>query len=170
MFILLTRRNGLAALGSGVVRLGAGGPMSHCDLYAIDPKTPAHTAVRIARNHCGRVIGATALHGVESVTLAVRLAAASRACLVHIPRGDGARAIAFCEAQIGKRYDYWGALGVGARRDWESPNAWSCGELLAAASHASGDGVFNPDSFGRIGPDHFWMLNYPRYWIKGDVV
>jgi hypothetical protein len=44
----------------------------------------------------------------------------------------------FVSAQLGKPYDTWAVLGLGADRDWHSPDKWFCSELAAAALEAGG--------------------------------
>jgi hypothetical protein len=45
---------------------------------------------------------------------------------------------AFLRSQIGKPYDVEAILAFVARRDWQSPDAWFCSELQAAALVACG--------------------------------
>ena len=51
---------------------------------------------------------------------------------------DEAAFWAFVSAQMGKPYDTWAVLGLGAGRDWHSSDKWFCSELAAAALEIAG--------------------------------
>lgn len=53
--------------------------------------------------------------------------------------------IAFLESQLGKKYDYKGAigLGIGPDRNWSDSDRWFCYELAAMALKVSGGPQFN---------------------------
>ena len=58
---------------------------------------------------------------------------------------DATAALAFLMSQVGKKYDYKGAVGLGIApsRTWHDDDAWFCYELAAACLKASGGEKFN---------------------------
>lgn len=64
----------------------------------------------------------------------------ARALRVDLAADDAmtARYYDFVRAQIGKPYDQRGILAFVAGRDWRSPGAWFCSELVAAGLEACG--------------------------------
>lgn len=69
-----------------------------------------------------------------------------------------AELIAAAESQIGRRYDWAGALGLALRRGWQDRRAWFCSELVAWAADAAGSPWFRRNRIGRVTPEHLWML------------
>lgn len=63
----------------------------------------------------------------------------------------------FAEKQVGKRYDTWGVLGLGLRREWDDPESWWCSELVEAALTAGGRRRF-ARHVQRVTPQHSWMV------------
>lgn len=61
--------------------------------------------------------------------------------------------------QIGKPYDKKAIWGYLINRDWNDPNAWTCSELLAAAS-----GVYRLGATNRISPQHLHHNSRPAYF------
>ena len=54
--------------------------------------------------------------------------------------------------QIGKPYDFRGALGVGLHRDWQDENRWFCSELVAWAFKEAGYPILRTEHLSRITP------------------
>lgn len=101
------------------------------------------------------LVDATFWHGValrDRAEIAMsRWAVREIAC----PRPDDA--YQFALAQIGKKYDTLGTLGIGLHRDWQEPDRWFCSELVEAALVAGGNKRFINDA-GRVTPQHSWMV------------
>lgn len=114
-------------LGSLILRTGMWSSWSHCGIVL-----PG-----------GMVIEAAAFHGVRMRPLAEVLADAS--------------AHAFAMAQVGKPYDWLGAIGLAVHRDWERDDAWFCSELVEAAAAAGGRRRF-VNQPRRVTPQHSWMV------------
>lgn len=50
---------------------------------------------------------------------------------------------AFVEAQVGKKYDFWGIAGFLRRKDLQRGESWFCSELFAAGCEKAGITLFN---------------------------
>lgn len=50
----------------------------------------------------------------------------------EVPHADG-KVLEAALSQIGKPYDFMGALGIGLNRRWHDENKWFCSELVAWA-------------------------------------
>ncbi len=55
-------------------------------------------------------------------------------------------------SQIGRPYDWRGALGLGLHRDWQDQGAWFCSELVAWACAAAGHALLRADHLNRVTP------------------
>lgn len=87
---------------------------------------------------------ATMLHGVRRTDLATALKGSILIDKRVYGVPDAAAGLAFAEAQVGKSYDWPGALGLGLTpgRDWKQDDKWFCYEFAAAVIHASGRPIF----------------------------
>lgn len=117
-----------------------------------------------AWSHCGivdgdEVIEAAMFRGVKPRSLAEFKANASKWEIVEIPTDYPAGVIAWVRGQIGADYDWPGAFGIPARRDWQLPGAWFCSELVAAAFAAAGTALFRVEVW-RITPRDIYIRNY----------
>lgn len=104
------------------------------------------------------VVDATFSHGgVRLRPLADVLAVSSQYKFRDIEVPDPAAGYAFARSQIGKPYDWSGALGLGLHRDWQTEDAWWCSELSEAVLAAAGRCRFvnNPR---RVTQQHSWMV------------
>lgn len=63
----------------------------------------------------------------------------------------------FAREQVGKPYDYLGALGVPWRRPWQDPGRWYCSEKEAATLAAAGRPLFRDADKG-IHPHDLWRV------------
>lgn len=104
------------------------------------------------------VIEATASRGVQPAPLGEAIARASSYALVDIVTRDPAAAIAAARSQIGKRYDWTGAFGIGLHRDWQEDDAWFCSELVAWAFQVTNQPLLRVEIMRRVTPQHLWML------------
>lgn len=65
----------------------------------------------------------------------------------------------FALAQVGKGYDYRGALGIAFHRIWDEDDVWWCSELLEAVIQKAGRQRFrDPSIVKRITPQHVYMV------------
>jgi uncharacterized protein YycO len=114
-------------------------------------------------SHCaivtpeGTVIEAAAPHGVIERSRATFLAGVSKFSEKTIDLPDDAAAIAWARAQIGKPYDWLGALGLAFHREWDNPERWWCSELVEGAAAAGRRPRFVSNA-GRVTPQHSWMV------------
>ena len=85
---------------------------------------------------------------------------------VVVPDIDAARA--FAEAQVGKGYDFAGAVGIPLTysEDWTDDSKWWCSDLTFAHLLAGGLRLFDPAVMKRVRPIDLHMADYP----KGPVV
>lgn len=145
--LLFTRR---PLVGSSIIREVTWSAWSHVEVFA-DETT---------------LIGAEMLVGVATETLAARMALASRAAIMTIPTTDDVAVVAFARAQLGKGYDYLGALGLALHRDWRSADRWWCSGLATFALQAGGTKLFRDDSINRITPQDIWQMPFPVEVLK----
>ena len=128
-------------IGSLLLRTGMWSSWSHCGIVMPD----------------ATVIQACALDGVIRTPLATVLANASDSAMkvIDLPNDDAA--YTFAIEQLGKPYDWPGAIGLALHREWEIDDAWFCSELIEAAAVAGGRRRFvnNPT---RITPQLSWMV------------
>lgn len=104
------------------------------------------------------VIDARAGGGVRYRSLDELLSKASAHEVVDIALPDEGEALAFLQAQIGRRYDWGMVLGVLWRSGrWADPDAWSCSELGAAAECAGRLIRFRAEA-KRITPELLWIV------------
>jgi len=89
------------------------------------------------------VIHSTMASGVvkENLKIAMKKYSIVEKCDFEIFNDRGFK---FLENQIGKPYDFFGALGLSFRpgRNWQEDDRWFCFELAAAALHKSGRKIF----------------------------
>lgn len=139
MQIIFTRRRTLA---SALIRLATGSRWSHVSV-GVSPEL---------------VIDATLTHrGVRYRPRQQLLAEASAHEVRDVPVPDEAAALAWLQAQVGKRYDWTAIVGFVFRGRWADPDAWFCSELAEAAIEAGGLVRFRPEAW-RITPGHQWMV------------
>ena len=58
----------------------------------------------------------------------------------------------FIEAQIGKKYDFWGIWGFLRRKDLQRGESWFCSELFAAGCGAAGVRLLNGIPPAQVSP------------------
>lgn len=109
-----------------------------------------------AWSHCAiidgdEVIEAVAFHGVRVRKLSALLDDSSAFEVLEIPAADPAAVIAAARSQVGKGYDWLGALGIAFRRRWQDAADFFCSELIAWAFHIGGTPLFRTDAW-RITP------------------
>lgn len=144
--VLFSRRRNL---GSCLIRAVTWSQWSHVDLVL-----PG-----------GVLLGATVSKGVGYDMMDYRLSHASAAALVHLP-ADFDKAIAWAQTQVGRGYDWFGAAGLALHRDWEEEDLWWCSEYIGKASKEGGFLPYDTGYIRRLTPEHLWMLDCPREFIK----
>lgn len=84
------------------------------------------------------------LHGVRCVDREVALKGQTVVKQTDYQVPDTLAGLKWASSQIGARYDWPGALGLGLTpgRDWKQDDKWFCYEFAAAVLHASGRPVF----------------------------
>jgi uncharacterized protein YycO len=104
------------------------------------------------------VIEARAVHGVRRITLDQFMKDSSKYELrdVEVPNAQAGYDWAY--KQIGKKYDYWGVVGLAFNREWQEDDCWWCSELAEACIVQAGRTRFY-DDIRRITPEHCWMVN-----------
>jgi uncharacterized protein YycO len=138
MRVMLCRSN---AIGSRLIRILTWSEYSHAALM-----TPE-----------GTVIEAT-LPRVREVPAEVVIAAHTDWHIVDLPCADEAGAIWWARGQLDKPYDWRAIVGFLVHRDWTSPRAWFCSELVAAAFARGGSPLFRAGAAGRVTPQMLWLL------------
>jgi len=147
MKLLFTRRR---HIGSWFIRFVTWSEYSHVDIVL----------------HDQFLIGAIAPDGVVLHNIDDRLAMASKALVMELPVQSFDDAKNFALSQVGKRYDWWGVIGIGLKRNWQDDDKWSCAELAAAAAKHAGQKPFDSKFYHRITPQHLLMLNFEKVKIK----
>lgn len=81
---------------------------------------------------------------------------------VWVPDLDAAAA--FAEVQVGKRYDWPGAIGIPLTysEDWSDDSMWWCSDLVFAIVLAGGVRLFDPDVMKRVRPIDLHMVDLPK--------
>lgn len=89
-------------------------------------------------SHCalmidGEVYEATAKHGVIHRSLGAFLEGTDRhhRVTVTVTAMQQLALRTLAESQLGRPYDWAGALGIAFRRNWEEDDAWFCSEFVA---------------------------------------
>lgn len=115
-----------------------------------------------------RAYEASMTHGCRAGTVDELMAgiAVYRDMDVWVPDLDAS--IAFAEAQVGKHYDWPGAIGIPLTysEDWSDDKRWWCSDLVFAILLAGGRRLFDPDAMKRVRPIDLHMADYP----KGPIV
>lgn len=117
-----------------------------------------------AWSHCAlidgdEVIEAVTFHGVRVRSLWEFVADASAFEVIEVPCADPAAVIAAARSQLGKPYDWIGALGIAFRRRWDQASGWFCSELVAWAFAKAGTPLFRVDAW-RITPRDLYIRTY----------
>lgn len=124
-----------------------------------------------AWSHCAivdgdHVIEAAAPHGVLRRPLVEMLAQASKFEIIDVPARSALAVIAAARAQVGKRYDWSGALGIAARRRWQDEDRWFCSELIAWAFARGGSPLVRIENW-RITPRDLYLPLYGQPLPQG---
>lgn len=73
-------------------------------------------------------------------------------------------AVQFAEDQVGKGYDWFGAIGIPLTysEDWSDDGSWWCSDLAFAIVMAGGTRLFDPAMMKRVRPVDLQMCDYPK--------
>lgn len=87
---------------------------------------------------------ATAFHGVTKTLLKDALLKYTLVAKKDFEVLDINSGINWLENQVGKKYDFWGAIGLAIKPDrlWAEEDKWFCHEFCAAALQAAGRKLF----------------------------
>lgn len=107
----------------------------------------------------GSVIESMAPHGVRHVSFEKAISKAKKYCVVEFMNADPVAMQAAMETQIGKSYDYLGALGIGLRVNIGHTDKWSCGEFICWAAEKIGSGIFRKSENRKISQEDLWRRN-----------
>ena len=119
-------------------------------------------------NHCMLLDGDTAYEAVPSGVRAVHVDVAMRGVKryqdMQIMVEDIEAMRAFGCAQIGKGYDWLGAVGLPLLRsgDWQSDYRWWCSEHNFAMLGAGKTWLLDPTEQSWISPNDLHQCNYPK--------
>ena len=138
MHVIYCRRRNI---GSLLLRTGMWSSWSHCGIV-----TPEAT-----------VIEAAAFHGVRECSYTEFLADKSKYSERTIDVPSDAIAIAWARQQIGKPYDWSGAIGLAIHREWQEDDSWFCSEFVEAAAVQGGRQRFINQA-RRVTPQSSWMV------------
>lgn len=138
--IIFTRSN---KIGSRLIRSYTWSNWSHCSLIDGDD-----------------VIEAALWYGVRVSPLESLKSRSSEWEVKRFPVKDAEKFKSFMRSQVGKKYDYLGALGIALRLRTEKRNRWSCAELLVHAALKCGSSWFKEHSLHKISPQDIYQLNY----------
>jgi len=141
------------------------------------PWNPLSLAVGVASgsrqfSHAIAIIGdrayeASMTHGCRAGTVEelMKGIVVYRDMQVWVPDIDAARA--FAEAQIGKGYDWAGAVGIPLTysEDWSDDSKWWCSDFVFAIVLAGGTRLFDPAVMRRVRPVDLQMVDYPKTTI-----
>ena len=67
---------------------------------------------------------------------------------------------AFLNTQIGRSYDYLGAIGLGFHADWDTKKNWWCSEIDYVGLVKGGFQAYRDGYSDRITPEDLYKLNY----------
>ena len=139
------------------------------------PHNPLSLAIALASasrelfSHTVAIIGdrayeASMTHGCRACPLDDAMQGIQRWQDMPVIVPDIDAAIAFGEAQVGKGYDFAGALGLPflMSTDWADDGKWWCSEHNFALLMAGGVMLLDPDEKRRVTPNDLRQCNIPK--------
>lgn len=109
----------------------------------------------------GSVIEAIGFKGVRRISFEEAIHGSFRFALVefkNVPEEKNQELIKVLMSQIGKKYDYLGALGIGLHRNWQSEDKWICSELIAWGFQQVGIPIFRKEDVSTVSQQDIWRL------------
>ena len=137
--LLFTSKN---TIGSFFIRLFTWSKWSHVALWCSD----------------GAVIESIGFAGVRKVSHAEALKGANKYAIVEFKDLDEQSLIEVLTPEIGKSYDFLGAIGIGLFRNWQHNDKWICSELIAWGFEKIGHPLFRADQMYKISQQNIWEL------------
>ena len=144
--IIFTRSN---KIGSLIIRLFTWSDWSHCAVIDGD-----------------NVVESVMPDGVRVSSLSVLKASSSTWEIKTYPVKDSKVFVSYAKSQLGKKYDYLGAIGIAFRIKSEKKHRWFCSEFLAHCALQCGSSWFEDDSLHKITPQNIYQLNFAWLEIK----
>ena len=131
-------------IGSWIIRTGTWSKWSHVALLCSD----------------SNVIEAIGFKGVRKVSLEEALLGSFRHAIVEIVEAspeEEEKLIEILSTQLGKSYDYIGALGIGLHRNWQDDDKWICSELICWGLQQIGKPLFRAEEIRKISQQNLWV-------------
>lgn len=106
------------------------------------------------------VLEATGAHGVTKTPLEALIKRSTEHCIVEVdvPRGTFNKLKTAGQSQLGKKYDWWGILGLSLNRDWQDNANWWCSEYVAWMFEQAGSPLIRASAVHRVTPEDLWKL------------
>lgn len=106
------------------------------------------------------VLEATGAHGVTKTPLDKLIERSTEYCIVevNVPRGTFQKLKTAGQSQLGKKYDWWGILGLSLNRNWQDPSDWWCSEYVAWTFEQAGSPLIRAEAVHRVTPEDLWKL------------
>lgn len=130
------------AIGSYIIRAATWSSWSHVAFVTED----------------NMVIESIGFKGVRKVTLGEAITGCHKHAVVEFRAGDSKRLEAVLDTQVGKSYDYLGAVSIGLHRNWQHDDKWICSELIAWGLDKIGEPLFRSDKISHVSQEDFWRL------------
>ena len=108
------------------------------------------------------VLEATGAHGVTKTPLDKLVERSTEYCIVevNVPRGTFQKLKTAGQSQLGKKYDWWGILGLSLNRNWQDPSDWWCSEYVAWVFEQAGSPLIRAEAVHRATPEDLWKLPF----------
>jgi hypothetical protein len=115
----------------------------------------------------GMVYEAVPWHGARLVIQPVAMRGVARYQDIYVPVPDIVAMRTFGLAQLGKGYDWPGAIGLPVRRaeDWQDSNRWWCRELVFAMLDAGGAWSLDPAERLRVSANGIGQSDFTKSQI-----
>lgn len=111
-------------------------------------------------HHVGVVVGTNVIEarttGVVISTLR-EFKSRGKYHIVDVHCDNESKAVEFLHAQVGKDYDFAGAIGLPFRTHWQDDTKWYCSELVAATFRTGGSSIVR-DGLRGVSPRDLWVL------------
>lgn len=106
------------------------------------------------------VLEATGAQGVTKTPLDKLVERSTEYCIVevNVPRGTFNKLKTAGQSQLGKKYDWWGILGLSLNRNWQDPSDWWCSEYVAWMFEQAGSPLIRAEAVHRVTPEDLWKL------------
>lgn len=106
----------------------------------------------------GTVIEAVGFGGVRRATFNQVTHTSYRYAIVEMKLGDPVEFEKALVTQIGKKYDFIAALGIGLNRKWRNPAKWVCSELIAWGFEQINKPLFREEEVVKVSQEDLWRI------------